>query len=245
MPRHAAPLWLPVSPAAAGVAPGLTRLRRRLGLSLRPRASMFGRVDVPVVDGAARGAGPRTGRSAAWVRRWLPQAEHTWTVGSNRPIRAKVRPYRAALYSSMATNGGPAGVMDRLGQPGTAEPGHAQVLHIHRLVLANDPCESLVAEVGPPGRRPWRARGRPSPAPSPCSCCPCCLRESARCNRLSFFSARRRNRGARDFVPSDSTANAVSPGRCRPPGQTPGSAAHQRPGRSGPRTTRSTGPPRP
>jgi len=29
-----------------------------------------------------------------------PQAEHTWLLGSNLPIRANVRPYRAA-FSSM------------------------------------------------------------------------------------------------------------------------------------------------
>ena len=34
----------------------------------------------------------------------VPQAEHTWLVGSNRPARANVRPYLAALYSSMCTN---------------------------------------------------------------------------------------------------------------------------------------------
>jgi hypothetical protein len=32
------------------------------------------------------------------------QAEHTWLVGSNRPILAKVRPYRCALYSSIEVN---------------------------------------------------------------------------------------------------------------------------------------------
>src|SRR5690606_41449136 len=32
-----------------------------------------------------------------------PQAKQTCEVGSNRPILAKVRPYRTALYSSSAT----------------------------------------------------------------------------------------------------------------------------------------------
>jgi hypothetical protein len=40
---------------------------------------------------------------------------------------------------------------------------------------------------------------------------PFCLRECARCSRPIFFSARRKNRGALTLVPSDSTANAVSP----------------------------------
>src|SRR6185437_1442533 len=33
-----------------------------------------------------------------------PHAEHTWLVGSNRPVRANVRPCLRALYSSMAVN---------------------------------------------------------------------------------------------------------------------------------------------
>src|SRR5436190_10377072 len=40
---------------------------------------------------------------------------------------------------------------------------------------------------------------------------PFCLRECARCSRLSFFSARRKNRGELSFVPLDKAANAVSP----------------------------------
>src|SRR5690606_13283795 len=35
---------------------------------------------------------------------FTPHAEHTCDVGSYRPIRMKVRPYRAALYFSRPTN---------------------------------------------------------------------------------------------------------------------------------------------
>jgi len=51
------------------------------------------------------------------------------------------------------------------------------------------------------------------------------LRECARCSRLIFFSARRKNRGAQTLVPSDKTANAVSP-RSMP---TSGPASGKRP----------------
>ena len=43
-----------------------------------------------------------------------PQAEHTWLVGSNRPIRANVRPYRAAFSStSRSSCDQPASCTDR------------------------------------------------------------------------------------------------------------------------------------
>ena len=62
---------------------------------------------------------------------------------------------------------------------------------------------------------------------------PLCLRECARCSRLSFFSARRKNRGALILVPSDSTRERGQPQvDAYLPGQSQGSARHQRPGRS-------------
>ena len=50
------------------------------------------------------------------------------------------------------------------------------------------------------------------------------LRDRARCARLSFFSARRRNRGEAIFRPSDSTAKWVSPRSMPTTGSVPGSA---------------------
>ena len=45
---------------------------------------------------------------------FTPHAEHTWLVGSNRPIRANVRPYCAALSSiSRSSCDQPASCTDR------------------------------------------------------------------------------------------------------------------------------------
>ena len=95
VPRHAAPRRVPVSPGLPG-GPGL---RPSAGVSPlpRPRATMSGRVEVPVMRHPARpqvhsrtlsGLGPS----------FTPHAEHTWEVGSNRWILGNMRPYRAALY---------------------------------------------------------------------------------------------------------------------------------------------------
>src|SRR6266581_2999642 len=53
---------------------------------------------------------------------------------------------------------------------------------------------------------------------------PSCLRDSDRCARLSFFSARRRNRGEAILRPSDSTAKWVSPKSMPITGSVSGSA---------------------
>jgi hypothetical protein len=37
---------------------------------------------------------------------FTPHREQLWDVGSNRSILVKLRPYRRALYSSIATNDG-------------------------------------------------------------------------------------------------------------------------------------------
>jgi hypothetical protein len=50
------------------------------------------RVQVTIMNSTTASAGP------------YADAEHTWLVGSNRPILAKVRPYRCALYSSIEVN---------------------------------------------------------------------------------------------------------------------------------------------
>jgi hypothetical protein len=63
----------------------------------------------------------------------------------------------------------------------------------------------------PAGSRLRRARGPAGPATFSLFLLPFCLRECARCSRPSFVSARRKNRGAETLVPSDKTANAVSP----------------------------------
>src|SRR5690606_25009042 len=82
----------------------LTVPPQAFSLSARPAARMFLAAltsrswTVPhslhVHDRTCKGLGPSR----------APHAEHTWEVGANRLIRANVRPYMAALYSSIATN---------------------------------------------------------------------------------------------------------------------------------------------
>ncbi len=140
-----------------------------------------------------------------------PQAEHMRVDGKNRSTRAKVRPYRAALYSSMCGEGGPAGVVHRFGEPGPAETGHAQVLDVHRLVIADDRRGQLVLPVPPGvGHLGVRLRHLDDGLLAVLRCPAACGPESC-CNRRSLRAARRRNFGAATFVPSDRTAKCVSP----------------------------------
>src|SRR5690348_10684895 len=77
--------------------------RQAFGLSLCPRASTL-RAALMSRSWTVRQAAQVQARTLSGLGASLtPQAEHTWLVGSNRPVRAKLRPYRAALYSSMAT----------------------------------------------------------------------------------------------------------------------------------------------
>ena len=59
-----------------------------------------GRVHVPVVHAAASRAGPLADVSG-FGPSFTPHVEHTWDVGSNRPIFPKMRPCLRALYSSI------------------------------------------------------------------------------------------------------------------------------------------------
>jgi len=61
----------------------------------------------------------------------IPHVEHTWLVGSNRPILANVRPLTACLVFQHPGERRPSGVVYGLGEPGPAEPGHAQVLPVY------------------------------------------------------------------------------------------------------------------
>jgi hypothetical protein len=104
----------------------------------------------------------------------------------------------------------PAGVVHRLGQPGPAEPGHAQVLHLHRLGLADDRRGFLVQPVPPrishPGVHPGDLRPGLVPVAAPFS-----LRDRAFWALRSLRSARRRKLGFATLLPSDRTAKWVSP----------------------------------
>jgi hypothetical protein len=96
---HVALWWVPASLAAARSS-GLTPPPQAFRLSLRPRASTFFaalwsrscRVPhaVQVHSRTCSGLGPSL----------TPHAEHTWLVGSNRPIFRKVRPCWAAFSST-------------------------------------------------------------------------------------------------------------------------------------------------
>src|SRR5689334_16243873 len=82
--------------------PGLTRAPQAFELSQRPWANTFFAAltsrswttpQRQVHDRTDSGLGPSS----------RPHAEHVRDVGANRSVLAKVRPYRAALYSSIPT----------------------------------------------------------------------------------------------------------------------------------------------
>jgi len=103
-------------------------------------------VHVPVMYDTARRACPhadmeRLGAAADPARRahlagGLPPADP-----------AEVAAVLAGLVFQHRCERRPAGVMHRLGRPGPAEPGHAQVLHVHRLGLADETSGFLVRPV--------------------------------------------------------------------------------------------------
>src|SRR5258705_10402780 len=106
VPCHAAPLRLPVSPAAAGVAPGLTPPRQAFRLSLRPRASTFLAAFTSRSWTVPHAAHVQVRTLSGLGPSLTPQAGHTWLGGSNPPILAKARPYPAGLYPSLAPQAG-------------------------------------------------------------------------------------------------------------------------------------------
>ena len=142
MPRYAAPLRLPASPAGAAVASGLTRPPRAVSASLRPRAAMF-RAAFTSRSWTVPHAAHVHARTCSGLGPSLaPHALHTCEVGSNRPILRNSRPYSSALYASMAVNAAQPASCTDLANRVRAAP-HRQVFHGHRLVLADDLVESL------------------------------------------------------------------------------------------------------
>src|SRR3981081_2121740 len=78
-----------------------------------------------------------------------PHAEQRRVEGNQRSIRANVRPVRAALYSSMFTNmDQPTSCTERAMRV-RASPATLEVLHIHRLVVADNARGFLVEPVPP------------------------------------------------------------------------------------------------
>jgi len=154
---------------------------------------------------------------------FTPHAEHTWDVGTNRPIRWNSRPYSRALYSSMRVNADQPASWTDLASRVRASP------FTHKSSTATAWLSRISAVDN------WWWNSRRASATRPCALAtltralsrfrlPSCLRDSDRCARLSFFSARRRNRGDAILVPSDSTAKWVSPRSIPVTGPAPGSA---------------------
>ena len=212
MPGHPALPRLPASPAGAAASSGLTWPPPAFSLSLRPRARMFlaafthgrgrRRTDRHVHSRTFSGFGPSL----------TPQAEQTCDVGSHRPMRWKSRP-TAPPCTQASHERRPSGVMHRLRQPRPRQPLHRQVLHVHRLAIADDLGESLWWKSRRASDTRACARATLTRAFSLLPL-PFCLRDRSRCARRSFFSARRRNLGAAILVPSSSTAKST-PGRGR------------------------------
>src|SRR5215471_9999848 len=101
---HAALRRVPASSATARAVPRLTPPPQAFILSLRPRASTFLAALRSRSWMVPHDAHAHTRTFSALGPSLTPQAEHTWLVGSNRPVFPKTRPYRAALYSSIRTN---------------------------------------------------------------------------------------------------------------------------------------------
>ncbi len=116
-----------------------------------------------------------------------PQAEHTWLVGSNRPILRKSRPYSRALYSSIAVNADQPASYTDLASRVRASPRTARSSTVtawfSRMIFVDSLC--------------WKSRR----ASATLACAratltralsllrlPCCLRDRSRCARVSFFS---------------------------------------------------------
>ena len=69
------------------------------GLSARPAANMFFAAFTWRSWAVPHAAHAHSRTLSGFGPSFTPQAEHTWLVGSNRPIRANVRPYWTALSS--------------------------------------------------------------------------------------------------------------------------------------------------
>src|ERR1700733_6806164 len=125
---------------------------------------------------------------------FIPHAEHTCEVGSNRPTLVNRRPYLAALYSSIRTNvDQPASCTDLPSLVRTS-PLTARSSTVTAWFSRTTFVESL-------WWKSLRASATLACARATCTRAfsrfwlPSCLRDKSRCARLSFLSARRRNRG--------------------------------------------------
>src|SRR5579859_718113 len=207
--EHAACGWIPASPRGATIAGGLIRAPRSFRLSARPAAStlMAALTSRSWVDPQGQ-VHDRT--LSAILSLIQPQSEHIRVDGKNRSTRANVRPYRAALYSTMATNcDQPASCTDLASRVRPRPATHRSSTYtawLSRMIAVDSLC----------------CQSRRVSATRACARAtlttaflrlfePLALRATACCSRRSLRAAWRRNFGAATFVPSDSTAKWVSP----------------------------------
>ena len=231
---QAAPRRVPVSLATTRASPVLMLPPQAFSLSLRPSARMFLAAFTSRSCTVPHAAQAHSRTCSCFAPSLVPHAEHTWLVGSNRPIQANVRPYLLRLVLQHRDERRPARVVHRLSQPGSAQPGHAQILHVHRLAVADNTrgflAQPVPACIGHPGVDP----GDPDPG--------LLLAAAARglaAQRL-LYRAEPALRAAQEPRVSDLPAirtaprSAPAPGQCRPRNR-PRGASHPRPA---PRTTR-------
>src|ERR1035441_4707611 len=207
---HAAPRRVPVSPAAATASGGLTPPPQAFSLSLRPRARMFLAAFRSRSCTAPHAAHVQVRTPSGLGPSLIPQAEHTWLVGSNRPVRTNVRPCLAALYSSIAVNADqPASCTDLASRVRPSPATHKSSTHtawLSRMIRVDSLCsQSRRASATRAWARATLIRALPR------LLLPGALRLSAFCAVRSLRSARRRNLGLATLRPSDRTAKCVSP----------------------------------
>src|SRR5580704_11695899 len=100
------------------------------------------------MDGPARRAGPLA--DAERLRAVFHAAGRADLAGRLEPAHLGERAaVPGRLLSDAPDQLGPAGVGDRLGQPGAGHAGHAQVLGVDRLVVADQPQSRLVRVIEP------------------------------------------------------------------------------------------------
>src|ERR1019366_8965738 len=147
---RAAPWWVLASQAAAGTSPALTPPPRAFRVCASPAATMRPSTRtflaafrsrswvmphcVQVQDLTARGFIPELN----------PHPEHSRLEENQALTRTTARWQRNAFSCQQPHQYRPASIGHRLRQPGPGEPGHGQVLHIDRLVIAGDAVGQLV-----------------------------------------------------------------------------------------------------
>src|SRR5690606_39229859 len=139
-----------------------------------------------------------------------PQAEHSLLLGNQRSIFTRVRPYRAALYSSMLTNADhPASCTDLASRvrarpfthkSSTITAWFSRMIRVESWWVKSRRASATLA---------WARATRATALVRLFD--PFALRDRAFCALRNRRSARRRNRGLPTFRPSESTAKCVSP----------------------------------